>query len=45
MLWNGNESGKNYGNENLKATITNKNYDRSKNNWKMWNISIIWVAC
>jgi hypothetical protein len=29
-LWNGNECGKNEGNENLKATIPNEKYDRSK---------------
>jgi len=30
MLWNGNECGKNRGDDNLKATIPNTNYDRSK---------------
>ena len=30
MLWNGTECGKNYGNGNLKATILNRVYDRSK---------------
>ena len=30
MLWNGNECGKNKSNENFKATITNKNYDKPK---------------
>jgi len=31
MLWNGNECGKNKGNENLKARNPNTNYDTSKN--------------
>jgi hypothetical protein len=30
MLWNGNECGKNYGNENLEATIPSTDYDKSK---------------
>jgi hypothetical protein len=30
MLWNGNECGKNKSNENFKATIPSKNYDRIK---------------
>ena len=30
MPWNGNERGKNKGHENLKATIPNTDYDRSK---------------
>ena len=29
-LWNGNECGKRQGNENLKATIPSKLFDRSK---------------
>jgi hypothetical protein len=31
-------------NENLKTTITSKNYDKTKNNYRMWNILNIWVA-
>jgi hypothetical protein len=30
LIWNGNECGKNYGNENLEATIPNIDYDRTK---------------
>jgi hypothetical protein len=30
MIWNGNECGKNEGNENLKATICDTVYDISK---------------
>jgi hypothetical protein len=30
MLWNDNECGKNSGNENIKETIHNTDYDRSK---------------
>jgi hypothetical protein len=30
MLWNGNECGRNEGNENLKATITSADYARSE---------------
>jgi len=30
MLWNGNECGENRSNENFKATISSKNYDRPK---------------
>jgi hypothetical protein len=33
----------NKGNENLKATILGTDYDRSKNNWRMRNISTIWI--
>jgi len=32
MLWNGNECGKKQGNENLKETISNTGYERSKTN-------------
>jgi hypothetical protein len=46
MLWNGNERGK-------KAKVMRisrqqfpvKNYDRPKNNPRMWNLLNIWVAC
>jgi hypothetical protein len=30
MIWNGNECGKNEANENLKATISDTDYDISK---------------
>jgi hypothetical protein len=30
MLWNGYECGKNYGNENIKATVPSPDYDRLK---------------
>jgi len=30
MLWNGNERGKNYSDENFRAAIPNIEYDRSK---------------
>jgi len=38
MLLNGNECGINQGNENLKATIHTTDYDKSKTNWRIWNI-------
>jgi len=39
-----NLGGKNYGNENLKVTVPNRDYGRlKKKNWRMWNISTIWV--
>jgi hypothetical protein len=34
---------KNYGNEIARQPSPIKNYD-IKNNWRMWDISIIWVA-
>jgi hypothetical protein len=44
MIWNGNECGKNQGNFNLKGTIPNTNHDNIRNNWRVGNISPIWVA-
>jgi len=32
-------------NENFKTTIPNNDYGRPKNNWRMWNVLNIWVAC
>jgi hypothetical protein len=34
MLWNGNECGENSSNENLKATISGTDYDRSETTGK-----------
>jgi hypothetical protein len=41
MLWSGNKCGKSKA-MRIKATIPSTYYD--KNNWRMWNISTIWVA-
>jgi hypothetical protein len=35
---------KNWGNEDLKAAIPQEEVGQIKNNWRLWNISVTWVA-
>jgi hypothetical protein len=44
MLWNGNECGKIYGNENIEATVRNTDYGRPKTNGKCGVFQIFCVA-
>jgi hypothetical protein len=42
MLWNGNECGKNGSNENIKASILETDYDRSKTTGGCRIFQILW---
>jgi len=44
MLWNGNEFGKNWANENLKATTPSTDYVRSKTTGKCEIFKIFFFA-